>query len=91
MVRLNDRVRYDPDGNKILGHDHKWVQHQVTLTPHPMTGIAGAAVGWRCARRSCSALRVQEYKFRRPRADQPSNTFSQTVLELVARKGIGPY
>jgi len=91
MTKLNNKTRYDPAGNKIQGHDHKWVQSQVTLTPHPLTGVAGASVGWRCSRRSCRAIRVQEYNFRRPRADQAPNTMSHDVIAMVATKGVGPW
>ena len=90
-MKTNGKTRYDPDGNKIQGHDHRWVQSQVTLTTNPLTGVAGASVGWRCARRGCQGIRVQQYKFRRPRADQSPNTWSRGVAELLTEKGVGPW
>jgi len=91
MTKTNEKVRYDPDGNKIQMHDHKWVQSQVALHPTPLGGIYSASVGWRCTRRSGEAIRVQVYKFRRPRADQAPNTFSDEVMTWITNTGSRPW
>ena len=77
--------RYDKHGNKVISHEHRWVQYQISLWPSPaiQSPVPGVTVSWRCARRSCNAIYQKEYKFRRPNKDTAGNTFARALPELV--------
>ena len=79
----------DRDGNRVLEHEHKWVQVQVTLWPSPslQSPVNGVTVAWRCTKRGCSSLYQKEYRFRKPRIDQSGNAFGRPLLELMKPAG----
>ena len=60
-------------------HTHTWTQAQIVFTPGATIHrpIAGAQVVWRCTGRTCDALRVSKYTFRRPSPKQAPNTWGR--------------
>ena len=69
----------DPDFNHGK-QGRKSVQQDVVLDPTPTGGLAGATVTWRCTRRACQALRVTEYKFKKPARNHGPNAWSPADL-----------
>lgn len=88
------KAQYDKHGNRVLEHEHRWVQAQVTLWPSPVaqTPVNGVTVSWRCTKRGCHSIYQKEYKFRRPNKDTAGNTYARPLPELattLAGKEIG--